>query len=114
MRYRVVFGTRALAAGAGLLLGAVAAALALRDTLTAAGTATAGRLRRRPAAYAAAGIPVCLLVDRDRYEVVVHTNPDQEAGRYRDLHTASFGEEVVLPEPVGFALETETLKNYAR
>ncbi|WP_432109488.1 Uma2 family endonuclease [Streptomyces sp. AA1529] len=70
--------------------------------------------QEKPAAYAAAGIPVCLLVDRDRYEVVVHTNPDREAGRYRDLHTASFGEAVVLPEPVGFTLETETLKNYAR
>ncbi|MEU7316755.1 Uma2 family endonuclease [Streptomyces sp. NPDC007083] len=70
--------------------------------------------QEKPAAYAAVGIPVYLLLDRDRYEVVVHTNPDREAGRYRDLHTASFGEEVVLPEPVGFTLETDALKNYAR
>lgn len=70
--------------------------------------------REKPAAYAAAGIPVYLLIDRDRCEVVVHTNPSQEAGRYRDLHTASFGEQVDIPDPVGISLETEPLKRYVR
>ncbi|MBQ0864580.1 Uma2 family endonuclease [Streptomyces sp. RK75] len=70
--------------------------------------------REKPAAYAAAGIPVYLLIDRDRCEVVVHTNPNQEAGRYRDLHTASFGEQVDIPDPVGISLETEPLKRYVR
>ncbi|MBO8189438.1 Uma2 family endonuclease [Streptomyces spirodelae] len=70
--------------------------------------------KAKPAAYATAGIPVYLLIDRDRCEVVVHTNPDPDAGRYRDVHTAWFGEQVTLPEPVGFSLDTEPLKKYVR
>ncbi|MGY1436971.1 Uma2 family endonuclease [Streptomyces reniochalinae] len=70
--------------------------------------------QEKPAAHAAVGIPVYLLVDRGAGEVVVHTNPDPHTGRYRDLHTASFGEQVALPEPVGIRLDTEVLKNYVR
>ncbi|MES4905994.1 MULTISPECIES: Uma2 family endonuclease [unclassified Streptomyces] len=68
----------------------------------------------KPAGYAAAGIPVYLLVDRDACEVIVHTNPDPESGRYRDIHQAGFGEQVTLPEPVGITLDTDVLKNYVR
>lgn len=68
----------------------------------------------KPPAYAAAGIPVYLLVDRDSCTVVVHSNPDPEGARYRDVHTARFGERVVLPEPVGIELDTDVLKNYVR
>jgi Uma2 family endonuclease len=68
----------------------------------------------KPAAYAAVGIPVHLLVDRDYCEVVIHTNPDPERGRYLDIHRAPFGEQVILPDPVGFTLDTEALKNYVR
>jgi Uma2 family endonuclease len=70
--------------------------------------------QEKPAAYAAAGIPVYLLIDRDLCELVVHTSPDPNTGRYRDLHTAPFGEQVTLPDPVGITLETEILKNYVR
>ncbi|MEO3750650.1 Uma2 family endonuclease [Streptomyces sp. B6B3] len=66
----------------------------------------------KPAAYATAGIPVYLLIDRDASTVTVHSGP--ERGRYRDTHTVSFGEEVALPEPVGFALETDIFKRYVR
>ncbi|MFW6723076.1 Uma2 family endonuclease [Streptomyces sp. MAR4 CNY-716] len=66
----------------------------------------------KPAAYAAVGIPVYLLVDRDAGTVVVHTNPHAERGCYLDTHRAPFGEEVVLPDPVGITLDTEILKNY--
>jgi len=66
----------------------------------------------KPAAYAAAGIPVCLLVDRDTDTVVVQTNPHPERGCYQDVHRAPFGEEVTLADPVGITLDTETLKNY--
>lgn len=68
----------------------------------------------KPAAYAAVGIPVHLLVDRDYCEVVVHTNPDPERGRYLDIHRAPFGEQVILPDPVGITLDTEALKTYVR
>ncbi|MFI6941337.1 Uma2 family endonuclease [Streptomyces sp. NPDC050418] len=68
----------------------------------------------RPEAYAGAGIPVYLLIDRAARDVVVHTNPDPERGRYEDVHTAAFGKEVTLPDPVGITLDTEILKNYVR
>ncbi|MDX3229732.1 Uma2 family endonuclease [Streptomyces sp. ME19-01-6] len=68
----------------------------------------------KPAAYAAAGIPAYLLVDRDACEVVVHTNPDPKSGCYRDIHRAPFGEQVVLPEPLGITLDTDILKAYVR
>ncbi|PJE94690.1 hypothetical protein CUT44_30120 [Streptomyces carminius] len=63
----------------------------------------------KPDGYAAAGIPVYLLVDRERQELVVHSRPVR--GRYRDVHsTAGLGEELHLPDPVGIVLETEQLK----
>lgn len=68
----------------------------------------------KPSAYAAVGIPVYLLIDRDSCTVVVHSNPDEEAARYRDVHTSRFGETVELPQPVGMELDTEILKNYVR
>lgn len=61
--------------------------------------------------YAAAGIPVYLLVDRDSHELVVHSHPEQ--GCYRDVHrTTGLGEELLLPEPVGVRLDTEALKAF--
>ncbi|MCC3778385.1 Uma2 family endonuclease [Streptomyces sp. UNOB3_S3] len=69
--------------------------------------------REKPAAYAAAGIPVHVLVDRDAGVVAVHTNPDPERG-YLDIHRAPFGEQVTLPGPVNITLDTEPLKNYVR
>ncbi|WKX71237.1 Uma2 family endonuclease [Streptomyces sp. XD-27] len=68
----------------------------------------------KPAAYAAAGIPVYLLIDRDACAVVVHTNPHPERGCYLDIHKAPFGEQVAIPDPVGITLDTEVLKNYVR
>ncbi|PHQ50760.1 hypothetical protein BLA24_18460 [Streptomyces cinnamoneus] len=60
--------------------------------------------------YAAAGIPVYLLVDRDHHTVTVHWQP--EAGEYRCLLTHPFGKPVDLPEPVGFTLETAELGKF--
>ncbi|MFI1109747.1 Uma2 family endonuclease [Streptomyces physcomitrii] len=68
----------------------------------------------KPKAYAAAGIPVYLLVDRDACALVVHTNPDPDLGHYADIHRAPFGEQVTLPDPVGLTLDTEILKHYVR
>ncbi|HEX5568326.1 MAG TPA: Uma2 family endonuclease [Streptomyces sp.] len=65
----------------------------------------------KPDGYAAAGIPVYLLIDRERQELVVHSRP--EKGRYRDVHTTTgLGEELRLPDPVGIVLETEQLKEF--
>lgn len=58
-------------------------------------------------AYAASGIPVYLLVDRRRREVVVHWGPAD--GRYTHRSAAVFGEKLLLPEPFGFELDTGEL-----
>lgn len=70
--------------------------------------------QEKPAAYAAAGIPVYLLIDRDSCTVVVHTNPDPKRGRYNNTRLRPFGETVTLPAPVAITLDTEILKNYVR
>ncbi|MFI9239222.1 Uma2 family endonuclease [Streptomyces sp. NPDC053079] len=67
------------------------------------------RLEKRDG-YAAADIPVYLLVDREQCVVIVHTEPKQ--GGYRSVITRSFGEKVEIPAPVGLVLETEKLKDY--
>ena len=64
----------------------------------------------KPRAYAESGIPVYLLIDRGAGMVTVFSEPVD--GAYQDRHTAAFGKCVELPEPVGFALDTETLKEW--
>ncbi|MFD7897071.1 Uma2 family endonuclease [Streptomyces sp. NPDC059743] len=64
------------------------------------------------AAYAAAGIPVHLLIDRGHGTVTVHSDPATDG--YRDRHVVDFGMKVMLPDPVGMELDTEELKNFVR
>jgi Uma2 family endonuclease len=68
------------------------------------------RVEKRDA-YAEAGIPVYLLVDRDDHSLTVFADP--EDGTYRSVTTRPFGATVELPDPVGITLETEKLKDYA-
>ncbi|MDN3023897.1 Uma2 family endonuclease [Streptomyces sp. S.PB5] len=68
----------------------------------------------KPTAYGQAGIPLYVLIDRDSSTVTVHGNTDRQVGGYRDIHTAKFGEKVLLPDPIGIELDTEILKNYVR
>ncbi len=68
--------------------------------------------RQRPAAYAAAGIPVCFLVDRQAGAAIVHSGPGDFD--YRDLHTVLFGEKLVLPEPVEVKLDTAVLEEHVQ
>lgn len=65
----------------------------------------------KPDGYAAAGIPVYLLIDRDDCSVVVFNQP--EKGRYRHQEKLPFGARVKLPEPVDITLDTEPLKEFA-
>ena len=65
----------------------------------------------KPRAYAEAGIPVYLLIDRDNLSILVHSDPDVEDG-YRDIHVVRLGGKVTLPDPVGIELDTEDLKQY--
>ncbi|WP_328872808.1 Uma2 family endonuclease [Streptomyces sp. NBC_00287] len=66
---------------------------------------------QKPQAYAEAGIPVYLLIDRDHLSVLVHSDPDPEDG-YQDIHMVKLGGKVTLPDPVGIELDTEDLKSY--
>ncbi|MEV5314493.1 Uma2 family endonuclease [Streptomyces sp. NPDC052610] len=64
----------------------------------------------KPDAYAAAGIPVYLLIDRDDRSVVVFNQP--EDGRYRHEEKLPFGATVKLPDPVSLTFDTEPLKEF--
>ncbi|MEU7304523.1 Uma2 family endonuclease [Streptomyces sp. NPDC007206] len=65
----------------------------------------------KPVGYAAAGIPVYLLIDRDSATVSVYSEPKD--GRYLQCSTRPWGATVELPPPVGITLDTEKLKDYA-
>ena len=64
----------------------------------------------KPDGYAAAGIPVYLLIDRDDCSIVVFNQP--EDGRYRHEEKLPFGASVKLPDPVNITLDTEPLKEF--
>ncbi|MFI2202874.1 Uma2 family endonuclease [Streptomyces sp. NPDC020192] len=66
---------------------------------------------QKPDGYAAAGIPVYLLIDRDDRSVVVFNQP--EDGRYRHEEKLPFGASVKLPDPVNITLDTEPLKQFS-
>ncbi|WP_433662953.1 Uma2 family endonuclease [Nocardia sp. CA-128927] len=65
----------------------------------------------KPIAYAQAGIPIYLLIDRDAGAVVVYSQPEDNG--YQDVHSYAIGLEVALPAPVGITLDTEELKDLA-
>ncbi|SCG01807.1 Putative restriction endonuclease [Streptomyces sp. Ncost-T6T-2b] len=73
-------------------------------------TDTRDRTEKRDG-YAAASIPVYLLIDRDHDTLVVYSEP--EKGRYRHRTTYAYGDTVPLPGPVDITLESEELKNYS-
>ena len=64
----------------------------------------------KPDGYAAAGIPVCLLVDRDDCSLIVFDQP--EDGRYRHEEKLPFGATLKLLEPVNITLDTKPLKKF--
>jgi Uma2 family endonuclease len=65
----------------------------------------------KPVGYAAAEIPVYLLIDRDIDMVTVFSEPKD--GRYLQSASYPYGAVVVLPDPVNITLDTEHLKDYA-
>ncbi|MEV0013368.1 Uma2 family endonuclease [Streptomyces tendae] len=65
----------------------------------------------KPDGYAAAGIPVYLLIDRESCSVVVFNQP--ENGSYQHEERLPFGATVHLPAPVDITLDTEPLKELA-
>ncbi|WP_375336016.1 Uma2 family endonuclease [Nocardia sp. SYP-A9097] len=71
----------------------------------------AGRVEK-PRAYAEAGIPIYLLIDRDTCETIVYSLPVD--GVYSLPVRLPFGAQVELPAPVEIALDTAPLKNWVR
>ncbi|WP_233416456.1 Uma2 family endonuclease [Streptomyces sp. N35] len=67
--------------------------------------------QEKPGAYAYAGIPVYLLVDRDEHKVIVYSSP--ENGTYQRRRPYPYGATIRIPAPVALTLETEKLKDYA-
>jgi len=65
----------------------------------------------KPDGYAAAGIPVYLLIDRDDCSVVLFNQ--SEDGRYRHQEKSPFGATIKIPDPVNITLDTEPLKEFA-
>ncbi|MGW1769286.1 Uma2 family endonuclease [Streptomyces sp. NPDC002073] len=61
--------------------------------------------------YAAAGIPVYFLINRDEQTLVVYSTP--EKGKYAQRTTHPYGATVDLPDPVLVTLDTGKLKDYA-
>jgi Uma2 family endonuclease len=55
-------------------------------------------------AYAAAGVPLYLLVDRENQETVLFSQPDVEARDYRADIRVPFGSDLELPAPFSFTL----------
>ncbi|WP_257233787.1 Uma2 family endonuclease [Streptomyces sp. JV178] len=65
----------------------------------------------KPVGYAAAEIPVYLLIDRDHHTVIVFSEPKD--GRYQQTDSHPWGATVEVPAPVGITLDTEKFKDYA-
>ncbi|MER6157339.1 Uma2 family endonuclease [Streptomyces sp. NPDC001868] len=65
----------------------------------------------KPIGYAAADIPVYLLIDREDNTVKVFSEPKD--GRYQQVVSHPWGATVELPAPVSITLKTEKLKDYA-
>ncbi|MCX4097489.1 Uma2 family endonuclease [Nocardia sp. alder85J] len=58
-----------------------------------------------PAAYARTPVPIYLLIDRQQSEMVVHSQPDRDLGRYREIQRYAFGAPVALPAPLALELD---------
>lgn len=65
----------------------------------------------KPFGYADAGIPYYLLIDRDDCSVTLYGDPAPGVG-YRSTDKKPFGAKLLLPEPIGIALDTEELRRY--
>ncbi|MFF2544410.1 Uma2 family endonuclease [Kitasatospora sp. NPDC058063] len=55
--------------------------------------------------YARAGIPLYLLIDREKSQVSLFGRPHRE--EYTEVHLAAFGEPLAIPAPFAFDLDTK-------
>jgi Uma2 family endonuclease len=69
----------------------------------------------KPVAYADAGIPVYLLIDRDRCAITAFSEPAPDGRGYAQKHAVQFdGGKLLLPDPVGIELDTGELSEFVR
>lgn len=66
----------------------------------------------KPLAYAASGIPLYLLIDRQYGELTVYSEPTP--ARYEKKLTVPFGATVELPDPVQVELDSAPLADWVR
>ncbi|MGW3516705.1 Uma2 family endonuclease [Streptomyces hydrogenans] len=78
-------------------------AVLLVAEVTSASTASRERVLKIRA-YARAGIPVYLMIDREAGEAVVCSEPEGDDYTHKSIH--KLGTEVPLPAPLGFSLDT--------
>ncbi|MCM1949728.1 MULTISPECIES: Uma2 family endonuclease [Streptomyces] len=78
-------------------------AVLLVAEVTSASTASRDRVLKIRA-YARAGIPVYLMIDREAGEAVVCSEPEGDDYTHKSIH--KLGTEVPLPAPLGFSLDT--------
>lgn len=62
-------------------------------------------LKRKPVAYAAAGIPVYVIVDRKNRRILVLTDPGEDGYRVNAVHRP--GESFVLPASIGASVKLD-------
>lgn len=55
--------------------------------------------------YARAGVPLYLLIDREKSQVSLFSKPHRE--EYTEVHLAAFGEPLAVPAPFDFELDTK-------
>lgn len=67
--------------------------------------------QKKLVAYGMAGIPFYLLIDRDTCTVDLYSDPNPDVG-YSHCRRAPFGDNVLLPAPLGIDLDTEKLKEF--
>ncbi|MEU0933272.1 Uma2 family endonuclease [Embleya sp. NPDC005971] len=67
-------------------------------------------LREKPGEYARAEVPVMLIVDREKHEVIVHFEPVD--GRYTFTGRVRAGAPVRLPEPFDATVDTGFLLDH--
>jgi len=60
--------------------------------------------------YAVAGVAVLLVIDPRKGTWALHTRPDN--GAYRDVLPGKYGESLLLPDPLGFEVETDGFPIY--
>ncbi|HEX6472471.1 MAG TPA: Uma2 family endonuclease [Streptosporangiaceae bacterium] len=63
----------------------------------------------KPTGYAAAGVPLCLVIDTFRGTVRLLSSPDRETARYERQNEVPIGKAIELPEPWNLTLDTGKL-----